>query len=185
MNVQNHPLPADHQAAASLTRKDYATTAMILWESYLEDPGQYPAVEAAHEQVGICALRDRFVGLVEACETIFDHAVHAGYSSPFDFEFVPAFLRLLTNAADPDDAADAPRLRITEADYARAGRLMALRDRAISAKGCVEQTFRAMGAEGRPATSGRPRASSASSSLCRAASCPRRMPCAIFCASRA
>ncbi|WP_419902085.1 hypothetical protein [Kiloniella sp.] len=71
---------------------NFATSAMTLWETYLEDPTSYPYVEHLRGDNGTVELRDMFAQLVPALDAAWEVAEEAGYVDPFDFEFVPLFL---------------------------------------------------------------------------------------------
>ena len=114
-------------------------TGIMLWEAYLENADKFPGIEGARNACGTHEVRCRFLALIDAADDVFNHADAAGYGMSFDYDFAEDFLALLTDAADAESASSAPALRIGRDEYAAAGRLIAMRSRAMSARGAIEK----------------------------------------------
>lgn len=84
---------------------DVTLAAMCLWEEVLRDWGagwsDYPVLGNIADVEGACALRGKVAGLAEDCNMAWRMAREQyGYDSPFDWEFVPAFLVHGTTAGE-------------------------------------------------------------------------------------
>ena len=75
--------------------------ALCIWEELLEaKEGSYPGYEAYREVNGVSETRDRVFGMAQYADPIWTVARANGFDAPFDFEFVPLFLKYCTSACD-------------------------------------------------------------------------------------
>lgn len=75
-----------------------AFNAMCIHECLNEaEEGVWPGYDNMRAKYGICASRDACIDLGEEAETLFNLS---GIDTPFDFEFIPVYLRYFTTAAD-------------------------------------------------------------------------------------
>ena len=129
-----------------MTSHDYTITfnAMCLWEELLENPETYPCVEAMRSNVGVCEVRDRVITLAHTAETVWGFAREKGYDSPFDFEFVPLFLKFCTNAT----SKDADDLQSYSMNPEMAGELIAMMDEGERLVGITRQAMQEIALKG-------------------------------------
>jgi hypothetical protein len=89
---------------------DAALTAMIIWELVLEDTDgtQYPGIHAYREQNGVCETRDRVFELAGPACALWNLMEAKGwpFDAPFDFEFLPLYLKTCTTAAIEGDTPE-------------------------------------------------------------------------------
>jgi len=67
-------------------------TALCLWEAYLKSGyNEYPQLTKLQEQEGICVVRERIMGLAQACAKSYSNlSKKDGFS--FDLDFCPNWL---------------------------------------------------------------------------------------------
>jgi hypothetical protein len=80
-----------------------AWTALCIWEWLLTYEKEYPGYESYREGNGVMETRDRVLEIAIALDQVweeFHKLTDDVYDGAFDFEFVPMFLKLCTNAGD-------------------------------------------------------------------------------------
>ena len=97
--------------------------ALCLWEELLENESDYPGYARYRADNGVCECRDRVINLVKPAEHICEAAVSNGFDGPFDWEFVPLFLKHCTKCSDP--SGDSMECIVEPSEYDQAGKLIA------------------------------------------------------------
>lgn len=81
---------------------DLALTAMTVWELVIMDTNedQYPGIHRYWKHHGVCETRERMFELARPACAIWDLMMTEGwyFDGPFDFEFLPLYLRTCTTA---------------------------------------------------------------------------------------
>ena len=100
--------------------KSQILTALCLWEELLENESDYPGYARYREDNGVVECRDRVITLVKPAEYIWDAAWDNGFLGPFDWEFVPLFLKHCTKCSDP--SGESMECTVEPSEYAEAGK---------------------------------------------------------------
>ena len=98
-------------------------TALCLWGELLENEYDYPGYARYRADNGVRECRDRVIKLVKPAEHIWEVASSNGFLGPFDWEFVPLFLKHCTNCSEP--LGDRMECTVDPSEYDQAGKLIA------------------------------------------------------------
>jgi hypothetical protein len=129
-----------------------AFNALCILEVLEMEEGSYPRFEQYREANGIAETRDRIIELARASELVWDSARDFGFDAPYDFEFVPLFLRYCTNAGDLEPGVN-DTLKITYTETSETiellGQLLAMEEQADARARLVRQALGEVREKGR------------------------------------
>lgn len=103
----NYGIPPENKVEKPVKKKkevdhSAAWTALCIMETFLTDEDNYPGFTTYQRECGVMETRYRIIEMAVESEEVweeFHKLTDDNYDGAFDFEFVPMFLKLCTNAA--------------------------------------------------------------------------------------